>query len=165
MQNAFPCSFDHQCRPIFLRFKNQFSFAEQTPKSFLSVIEEFSSHIEHGEEKETSPYRRNGSKDSGVPGNKIPTQGVAKVRPGLWDDEAAPHREEAACVSLAGCSQGESSLLPLSGHEDVRNGSPFYPKVLAGGPHWAQLLADHQGQSGLHSWGKPSSQCTLPIHL
>lgn len=147
MQYAFPCNFHHQCRYIFiLCFTNKFSFAEQTPKRFfLSVIEEFSSHIEHGEEKETSPYRRNGSKDSGVPGIEIPTQGVSKVRPGLWDNEAAPHREEAACVSLAGCSQGESSLLPLSGHEDVRNGAPFYPKVLAGGPHRAQLLADHQG--------------------
>lgn len=99
-------------------------------------------HREHGEEKETSPHRGNGSKDSGAPRIKIAAQGVPEVRPGLWDDEAALHGEEAACVGLAGRPQGEPSLLPLGGHEDVRIGSPFYPKVVAGGARRAQLLAD-----------------------
>lgn len=61
----------------------QIVFYRTNTEEFLPVIEEFSSHIENGEEKETSPYRRNGSKDSGVPGIKIQTQGVSKVRPGL----------------------------------------------------------------------------------
>lgn len=143
-------SFDHQCRHVFFMPK-KLSFAEQTPQGFESATKEFPWHIEHGEEKETSPYRRNGSKDSGVPGIEISTQGVSKVRLGLRDDEAAFHREEAARVGLAGRPQGESSLLPPGGHEDVRNRSPLYPKVVAGGPHRAQLLAHHQGQSGLHS--------------
>lgn len=41
MQNAFPCSFDHQCWPIFLCFKNKLSFAEQTPKSFYQWLKSF----------------------------------------------------------------------------------------------------------------------------
>lgn len=106
-------------------------------------------HISHGEE-ETSPHSRNGSEGSGVPRVQVPAAGVPEVRPGLRDDEASSHREDAACAGLAGCPQGEPPLLPAGRDEDVRDRASLYPQVLAGGQHGAQLLADHEGQGGLH---------------
>lgn len=99
----------------------------------------------HGEEKATSPYRRNGSEDPGVQGAQVPTPGLPEVRAGLRDYEASSHGEDAACTGLAGRPQGESSLLTACRHEDVWSGSPLHKEVLAGGPQRAQLLADHQG--------------------
>lgn len=40
-------------------------------------------HVKHGEEKATSPHRRNGSEDPGVPGIESSAPGVSEVRPGL----------------------------------------------------------------------------------
>lgn len=108
----------------------------------------------HGEEKATSSHSRNGSEDPGVPRAQVPAAGFPEIRPGLWNDETALHGEDAARVGLAGCSQGEPPLLPAGGHEAVRSGPPLHPQVLVGGPHRAQLLADHQGQGGLHVWGE-----------
>lgn len=110
----------------------------------------------HGKEEATSSHSRNGSEDPGLPRAEKSAAGVAEVRPGLWDDEAASHREDAACVSLAGCPQRKPPLLPTGWHEDVRSREHLHPQVMAGGPHGAQLLADYQGQSGLHSWGETS---------
>lgn len=128
------------------------SQVKRSPECFgARVFVEQVFYNRHGEEEEAASHRRNGSEDPGLSRAEVTAAGFPEVRPGLRDDEAASLREDAASDGLAGRPQGEPPLLSTGWSETVRNWPNVHPKVLAGGPHGAQLLGDHQGQGGLHS--------------
>lgn len=81
----------------------------------------------HGEKEAAPSHRRNGSEDPGVPGAEVSAEGVAEVRPGLREYEAASHWEDAARVGLAGRPQGKPPLLPAGGDEAVRSRPHVHP--------------------------------------
>lgn len=97
----------------------------------------------YGQKEACSFDRRVRPQDPRLPGAEEPAAGLPAVRPGLRDDEAAVLREDAARAGLAGRAQGESPLLAAGRHEALRSGPRLHPQVVAGGPHGAQLLADH----------------------
>lgn len=84
-------------------------------------------HYSHGEKEAAPSHRRNGSEDPDVPRAEVSSEGVAEIRPGLRDHEAASHWEDAARVGLAGRPQGESPLLAAGGDADVRSGPHVHP--------------------------------------
>ncbi len=119
--------------------------------AYLSFL--YRSSRQHGKEKASEAYSRDGTEDPGLPRAEESTPGLSALCAGLRHHDTTLHWQNTASVGLERCAARNTPLYVTGWHAHVWCGSTLYTQVVAGRAHTAMLLENNKSQGGLYSRG------------